>query len=264
MTGFSPRVDYNQIAPEFDKRYQVDRLEGVERSLINLAEAEAVILTLEVGCGTGRWLQSLESLSSSVFGLDFSWGMLNQAMKKSEHLHFTCGEAGRLPFGDKTFDFVFCINALHHFDKPRQFLAEVFRVLKSKGLVAIIGQVPQDRKNRWYVYDYFEGTYQTDLLRFQPWGVVLDWMIEMGFENIHWTPIERISDNKVGWAVLQDPFLQKNAVSQLALLSDQAYQIGLQKIKNTIKESDLFGEEIIFKTELRFDQMVASKIVSSQ
>jgi hypothetical protein len=122
----------------------------------------------------------------------------------------------------------------------------------------IIGQVPHDRRNRWYVYDYFDGIYAQDLQRFPTWGTVTDWMISAGFQEIHWEPAEWIRDNKVGQAVLEDPFLQKNAVSQLALLSDAAYQAGLEKIKAALRQAENQSQTLIFKSELRLDLLTAS------
>jgi SAM-dependent methyltransferase len=118
------------------------------------------------------------------------------------------GKASQLGFKTNTFDLIFCVNALHHFDDPENFIRQARHLLRPEGKLAIIGQVPQDRRNHWYVYDYFEGIYETDLERFPTWGNVTDWMVGAGFESIQWQPLHWIIDDKQGWEVLEDPFLQ--------------------------------------------------------
>ena len=94
------------------------------------------------------------------------------------------------------------------------------------------------------------GTYETDLDRFPSWGTVLDWMVEAGFERIEWRLVERIEDHKVDRGVFSDPFLQKDACSQLALLSDESYAAGLRRIATALAESEAKGASITFPTDL--------------
>ena len=105
-------------------------------------------------------------------------------------------------------------------------------------------------RDRWYIYDYFEGTYETDLTRFPSWGTVLDWLLAAGFEHVAWQPVEQIQEHKVGRAIFADPFLQKDACSQLALLSDEAYAAGLQRIEAALAAAGAQGETLTFATDL--------------
>ena len=94
---------------------------------------------------------------------------------------------------------------------------------------AIIGMDPHCGRDRWYLYDYFVGTYATDLGRFPSGGTVLDWMVAAGFARVEWCLAEHIVHQHVGRAVLRDPILQKHGTSQLALLTDEAYAAGLRR-----------------------------------
>ena len=72
---------------------------------------------LEVGCGdSGLW-----RFDAGVHGLD----PLNYS-----HLgrNFTCGKAEALPFPDKAFRDVICVNALDHCEDPAKAVAEMRRV----------------------------------------------------------------------------------------------------------------------------------------
>jgi ubiquinone/menaquinone biosynthesis C-methylase UbiE len=252
-------VDYNQIARNYDNRYKINRLDGVESALLRLASKKSAVRVLEVGCGTGHWLSAITTVAHQVFGLDLSSGMLHQAQKQSQDLHLTCGYAGKLPFRNQSFDVVFCVNALHHFEDPRGFITEGMFLLKPGGCMAIIGQVPQDRRNRWFVYDYFAGTYETDLKRFHTWETVRGWMAEDGLEDIKLESVEHLIDHKFGREVLSDPFLKKQAVSQLALLSDQEYERGIQKIQEALAGAEPYGKILSFQVELRLDMLVGNK-----
>ena len=116
---------------------------------------------LEVGCGTGHWLSILQS-TAQVYGLDLSLGMLRQASTQKLR-RLACGQAIQLPFPDQAFDLVFCVNAIHHFGQPRVFISEARRLLRPGGALAVVGLDPHGDRDSWYVYHYFEGTYETDL-----------------------------------------------------------------------------------------------------
>jgi ubiquinone/menaquinone biosynthesis C-methylase UbiE len=255
-------VNYNQIARTYDQRYHSNQLVGVEHALLEFARDIKAKQVLEVGCGTGRWLRSMQSVAQHVFGVDLSPGMLLEAGRKSRDFHLSCGRAEQLPYQGQNFDLVFCVNALHHFDDPRGFIAEVRRLLKPGGSLISVGQVPQDRRNRWFVYEYFEGTYETDLKRFPIWNTVMDWMDAEGFEQAALKSVEHFIDHKYGPDVLNDPFLKKEAVSQLALLSDKAYEKGMQRIREALNNSERSGKILTFQCELRLDMLVARKPIA--
>lgn len=255
MTAAARQVNYDSIAPTYARRYEASPLSGVEQAVLSLAREIPARRVLEVGCGTGRWLGSLSKVGFQVFGLDLSTGMLNQAGKHLHGAHLACGRAGGLPFQEQRFDLVFVVNAIHHFSDPRGFIAQAWTLLRPGGALAIVGQVPQERHNRWYVYDYFEDTYQTDIRRFQTWETLRAWIQAEGYQNLLLKSVEHISDPKYGAEVLEDPFLQKTAISQLALLSDQAYQRGLQRIRDALEEARSAGKDLVFPVELRLDML---------
>jgi hypothetical protein len=109
------------------------------------------------------------------------------------------------------------------------------------------------------VYDYFEGTYQRDLERFPSWENVCAWMADAGFERVALEGIERICDPKHGRRVLEDPFLQKDACSQLALLTDEAYEAGLRRIEAALEAAEAAGEDLVFRTDLSIAMLTGHK-----
>lgn len=174
-------------------------------------------------------------------------------------LNLCQGVAEHLPFNDSSMDFIFAVNALHHFENKIAFCKESFRVLKKGGKLAVIGMDPRDSRNRWYIYKFFEGTYENDLRRFQSWSEVKGWFSQSGFEDIHFQDVEFIQDPKHGKEVFNDPFLNKSGCSQLALLSDAAYITGLGKIKNSLKENT--SAPILFENDIVLSMIVGEKPV---
>lgn len=251
------KVNYDAVAPTYNRRYADGHdLKGVAAALGELARGLNAGAILEVGCGTARWLADLRPATDALFGLDFSAGMLAQARRRDGRLSLTRGNASRLPYPDGAFDLVYCVHALHHFDRKADFIREARRLLREGGALAVIGSSPRDTRTRWYIYDYFDGTYDADLARFPSWGTVLDWMGEAGFERAEWRLVEQIHDDKFGRAVLDDPFLDKNATSQLTLLSDKAYAAGLQRIHADLERAEANGETLLFPSTLRIEMLV--------
>jgi SAM-dependent methyltransferase len=252
-------VNYDQLAPTYDQRYTVGRFEGIATALRSLAQDVSAARILEVGCGTGRWLAELLPVAREIYGIDLSPGMLQQARQRLESLTLICGHASYLPFPASVFDLIFCVNAFHHFPQPRDFISEARRLLRPGGALAIIGMDPHAGRDRWYLYDYFVGTDETDLRRFPSGGAVLDWMIAAGFARVDWRVVEHIRGQHVGRAVLEDPILQKHGTSQLALLTDEAYTTGMSRIRTALDEADATGKTLEFPVDLSLT-MVAGRV----
>jgi SAM-dependent methyltransferase len=74
----SSALNYDPLAPAYHGRYAVNPLPGTAAALHGLVQSLAARRVLEVGCGTGRWLDELKGEAAMV-GLDFSPGMLARA-----------------------------------------------------------------------------------------------------------------------------------------------------------------------------------------
>jgi len=104
---------------------------------------------LDAGCGEGR--HSIEGLirGARVWGMDmdmpsllkarFNLGMMAKAkMTHPEGRYLThIGDARHLPFPDETFDRVICSEVMEHVDDDNRACAEMVRVLKTGGTIAI-------------------------------------------------------------------------------------------------------------------------------
>lgn len=99
-------------------------------------------LTLDVGCGSGRFTEVMCRWGAETVALDFS-NAVDASKKNTDelgyHPDYVQGDAMALPFADNTFDTVFSIGVLQHTAKPLQTLSEMCRVLKPGGLLGLHG-----------------------------------------------------------------------------------------------------------------------------
>ena len=112
------------------KRLMVDR---VIRKFINGKEMEI----LDVGCGTGGMLKSLQKYGNAA-GLDSSEKALEFCKKRKVRNLFR-GSASELPFKNNIFDLVTAFDLLYHknIKDDVQVLKELNRVLKPHGYIVI-------------------------------------------------------------------------------------------------------------------------------
>jgi ubiquinone/menaquinone biosynthesis C-methylase UbiE len=258
-------VDYDKIAETYNRRFAADPQNQLARAILTQALARQPGRILEVGCGTGRWLADLHPAGELLYGLDLSIGMLHQARARDQRLHLVQGRAERLPFPASTFNLVYCVNALHHFSQPQDFIREAYRLLGTGGALAIIGMDPNDFANgstdlQWYVYRYFGGALENDLARFPSRGKIAGWMAAAGFQACETSCVESIRANRAGWSVFDDPFLNKDATSQLTLLTQAAYTEGLNRMKEALIAADQKGETLVFPVDIRLYSTVGRVI----
>jgi ubiquinone/menaquinone biosynthesis C-methylase UbiE len=92
---------------------------------------------LDVGCGTGEYVQRANELGLSASGIEPAEAMRKAASEKNPGSTILNGVATELPFPDGTFDLVICIEVLRylHSADNRQALREMYRVLKPGGIL---------------------------------------------------------------------------------------------------------------------------------
>ncbi|NOT05051.1 MAG: class I SAM-dependent methyltransferase [Anaerolineales bacterium] len=245
------KLNYDQIAPDYNQRYPDSQPWERGQALLNLASQLKAKTILEAGSGTGFWLNMLHQVTPRLYGLDFSAGMIAQARKQPAPIKLTRGTATQLPYQSGTFDLLYCVDAIHHFGDHRAFIAEAFRVLKKGGALAIIGHDPHEvDPSNWYIYNYFDSVYETDLRRYPSGKSVVNWMIADGFHTVSVQVAERIVNIHVGDGVFNDPFIKHNATSQLALLSEDKYLSGLKKIREALEQARAGNERLIFRSQI--------------
>lgn len=159
---------FDSIASKYDRMNHVMSL-GIDRlwrrrfvrKLSGLIPADAAILDL--ACGTGDLTKALSLKGYSVTGLDISPEMMAIGKQKCSELkpqpQFVLGSAESIPFPDNIFDAVTISFGIRNFDHRASCLAEIHRVLKPGGRLAVLEfAVPRNRFWRALYLFYFKNS----------------------------------------------------------------------------------------------------------
>lgn len=100
---------------------------------------------LDVGCGPGWfWAAAANELppNLNLTLSDLSSGMVQEAVERCRPLSFASvagqqADATALPFVDGSFDAVIAMHMLYHLPDPSKGIAEMYRVLKPGGIIAV-------------------------------------------------------------------------------------------------------------------------------
>lgn len=154
----SPEFDWSDAIeqldsyPKFEELWQQDFADAIKEFF----PKKEGLKVLEVGCSNGRWLKWFEKeFGAQTFGLD-----INPAGSSSVE-RFICGDALKLPFEDQSFDVVFSLGLIEHFDPKsrRLLLEEQARVLKEgSGIIVVEYPNLNPSLNMIYMkvyYDFF-------------------------------------------------------------------------------------------------------------
>lgn len=244
-------VDYDQIAPTYDHRYARSAYTGVKRTLLDFAGECAGQRVLEVGCGTGHWLALLAQHGFPVSGLDASHEMLQRAKAQVPGAALARATAEQIPWKDGSFSRLVAINALHHFDGKDEFLVEARRVLEPNGALMSVGLDPHVGSDRWCIYDYFDSALETDRARYPSTGWIREAMSSAGFSRCETVVAEHIVQRLPASMAIEKGHLGQATTSQLGLLTDAAYERGLNRIQKDVEVAKERGQDLVLEADLR-------------
>ena len=135
------REYFNQLASRWDRMASAEtkaRLPKLIEELV-IKPGDAI---LDVGGGTGILLPMLYEAAGDkgkVVSLDIAEEMLKQARNNGypSNIHYIHADAAAIPLASETFDLVICYSSFPHFPNKPRALAEMARVLRNGGRLAI-------------------------------------------------------------------------------------------------------------------------------
>lgn len=92
-------------------------------------------LALDVGSGTGRFMEVLAQRGARVVGLDVDRSMVGISSGRGHRS--LVGDGHRLPFRDACFDVSIAVTLLEFVDDPQRVVAEIMRVTRHRGRVVL-------------------------------------------------------------------------------------------------------------------------------
>lgn len=127
---------YNILRMIIENNFKVQK-KIVKKELISNGKGNI----LDIGCGTG--ILSCLFDGADYTGIDISPACINYAIRKYRR-NFEIMDATQLKFSDSSFDNILIFGIIHHFNNKnaRTVISEVRRVLKEKGKVIAIEDVP--------------------------------------------------------------------------------------------------------------------------
>jgi ubiquinone/menaquinone biosynthesis C-methylase UbiE len=133
------RRHYDTVADTYDHHYDHHRGKKYHTHLsshLMKALPEGGNL-LDIGCGTGLFVEKYIRNGGSGTGLDISEGMVAKARRRCPDCEFLVGTGEKLPFADNSFNAVSSVLVFSYVKDPAAMLSEVYRVLEPGGSVAL-------------------------------------------------------------------------------------------------------------------------------
>jgi SAM-dependent methyltransferase len=229
------RADYDRIASRFDENpsrtHAADPL--LAERLAGAAGRRLVVL--DVGCGTGTYLQAQVSAcggeAAAWMGLDPSPAMLALARRKVPQAGLAVARAEALPCAGGSIDHLVTTFALQHFEDKAAALDEATRVAARDASLRLLNVVPEAMPG-WWIYRFFPPTRVLDARRF--WRVE---QLRAELERRGWSvraevaasrrtvPVERLLTEA-----------QRRDSSQLDLLDEGEYRAGLERLRRALRD----------------------------
>ena len=153
MTFYEPDAGAERIAVAYDQRLVPWLFEHWADRLIAIAEPARSAQVLDLACGTGLLARTLLGClgdEGHVYGVDADASMLAYAARTTSDPRVSWHEADatRIPIEASTVDLVVCNQGLQFFPEPTTVFAEISRVLRPGGPLALAVWGPLEH-NPW-------------------------------------------------------------------------------------------------------------------
>jgi ubiquinone/menaquinone biosynthesis C-methylase UbiE len=130
---------YDEIAEVYDLHYDHPRGRTyhtrISRHVMEALPRGGALL--DIGCGTGLFVEKYLHHGGSAVGIDLSRNMIERARRRCSCCGFTLGTGESLPFRDNSFDAVASLLVFSYVRDPESMLNEAYRVMRPGGAISI-------------------------------------------------------------------------------------------------------------------------------
>jgi ubiquinone/menaquinone biosynthesis C-methylase UbiE len=159
---------YDDYAASWDQRFgeSCSTKHFLERRLMSfltiLGDGWHQSKAVELGVGTGAYIEQLSKLFSHIIAVDGSTGMLRELKKKlqaqgTKNVSALQANVLFMPeIADSSVDVVYFFGLLEHIIRRREFVLEIKRILRKDGIV--IGVTPNGSSPWYFLRSYVRGT----------------------------------------------------------------------------------------------------------
>jgi SAM-dependent methyltransferase len=218
-----PATNYEELAADYALHRRVHP--GVLQWLLARIATVPDARVLEVGCGSGNYLEAMSSLShANVAGVDPSPAMLDQLRRRLPLAHVVEASGESLPFEAAAFDVVYSVDVIHHVGDRLAYFGEAFRVLRPGGLLITVTDSEEDLRRRVPLTSHFPETLPHELRRYPTIPTLQQEMATAGFQAIGDDHAEH------RYALTDRAQYQVKAFSSLHRLTDDEHAAGMARI----------------------------------
>jgi SAM-dependent methyltransferase len=181
-------------------------------------------LTLDAGCGAGKWPIYLRSLGYRVMGIDISHNAGKLARAGDPALPIGVGDVRKIPLRDHSVDAVLSLGVVEHDERgPLEALRDTHRILKRDGLLILsvpfnnlLRRLLVNRMQSWVTWRRRRARMKLGFVEYRfSRREVRDFLRETGFEIVSAHPNDYLPPKNVGlWVDWQNlffnPFLKRS------------------------------------------------------
>lgn len=147
----SSKPIYNTIGKNYNNTRSADP--WIANKMLSLLQPQTNGLFLDVGCGTGNYLEVFLEKGFDFYGVEPSDVMLTTALNRYKSI-IKKAFVEQLPFDDSFFNGSTAMFTFHHWKDKQKGLSEIFRILKPGSRLVLLSFTPEQLFNYWHVH-YF-------------------------------------------------------------------------------------------------------------
>jgi len=154
---------------------------------------------LEIGCGEGDFLELAETEGWDVTGIEYSGAASERARRRLKRGQVICGELRDASLASGQFDLCVISDVLEHVRSPLEFLREIHRVLKPRGVLFVSTPSTDSWSARLLRQNWME--FKTEHLTYFDRQTLQTALFKTGFREVIVQP---------GWKVLSLEYVRKH------------------------------------------------------